>query len=221
MAHADYGLKILSVHVHLITTFPVCRTLTLNLPISCSPETLFCSLQTINLQSFARLRMGNCLAVIIWGGDRVVCLRNNLYPVLYIWDPPHFTSVPRDRCFCNLQGFCRCSTQTRVFAFVTTGPFPLFSSLSNRLPPVLFPASPFYCCSFFSLRTYAFKNLSDLFLVSEVTEIRWVVQMAFLTTSLPMIYFSNFLSPRPGERQEGAWRGLEESSSPEISFFRG
>lgn len=49
----------------------------------------------------------------------------------------------------------------------------------------------------------AFKNLSsDLFLVSGVSEVRWVVQLAFLTPRFPMIYFSNFLSPRPGERKE-------------------
>lgn len=71
------------VYVRFISTFPVCHTLALNLPISCSPETLFCSLQTINLQSFARLRMGNCLAVVIGGGDWVVCLRNNFHP-LYV-----------------------------------------------------------------------------------------------------------------------------------------
>lgn len=89
--------------------------------------------------------------------------------------------------------------------------FPFPQVLSNRMPPVC-PLSSFHILllSFFlqvslSLHRYAFKNLSDLFLVSEVTEIRWVVQQAFLTTSLTMICFSNVLSPRPGERQEGAW----------------
>lgn len=37
-----------------------------------------------NLKSFSRLGMGSCLAVPIWGGDLVVCPRNNFLPTLSI-----------------------------------------------------------------------------------------------------------------------------------------
>lgn len=94
--------KILTVHVHLIA-FSVWYTLALNLPWSCSPETLFCSLQKkINLKSFSRLGMGNCVAVPIWEGDLVVCPRNNFLPILSIWDRPHLTPTPRHRCISSL-----------------------------------------------------------------------------------------------------------------------
>lgn len=67
---------------------------------------------------------------------------------------------------------------------------------------------------------YAFKNLlSDLFLVSGVSEIRRVVQLPFLTARLPMIYFSYCLSPRPGERQEHG--EVPKNPALEVSSFRG
>lgn len=83
-----------------VCTYPLCfrysvPQLWANL-VSSSPETLFYCFQKIYLQSFARLGMGNCLAVPIWeiwwSGSETPFTQSSLF------DPTHLTPTPRHSC---------------------------------------------------------------------------------------------------------------------------
>lgn len=102
----------------------------------------FYSLQNINFQSFARLRMDRCLAVPLWGA-LVVCLRNNFHPILFIWDPLPFTATPRDgRCL-------QFPRLLQVLSVESSVGFSQVYQIGCHLF-VCFPASRFYSYTFFS-----------------------------------------------------------------------
>lgn len=95
-----------------------------------------------------------------------------------------------------------------MLVFLVTGPYSLFLGLSDRLSPAhLIPSFHILLLLFFlqvSLFVHVLfkKNLLfDISFVSGVSEIRWLVKMAFLTARFPMISFSHG-RPRPREKKE-------------------